>query len=166
MLCDRCGKRQAVVHRIININGNKQEVHLCKECAREEKGIFIDESFPINALLASLLNMGAEAPFKVEKLETVKCDKCGQTFGEFKATGRLGCSHCFYVYRDRLVPLLKRIHGNTQHSGKIPRRMGGSLRVRKEISQLRDQLEKAIRMEEYEKAAELRDKIKALNGKL
>lgn len=163
MLCDRCGKNPAVVHKIITINGNKQEMHLCEECARQEKELTISDPLSIHSMLTSLLDMGIETPIKFEKLETVKCDVCGNSFGEFKKTGLLGCSQCYQIYRDRLIPLIKRIHGNTQHSGKIPKRKESLLRHRREIDRLKLELEKAIKAEEYEKAAGLRDKIRELS---
>jgi len=163
VLCDKCGKNPAVVHKIITINGNKQEMHLCEECARQEKELAIDDPFSIHAILSSLLDMGIETPIKFEKMETIKCDNCGHSFGDFKRTGLLGCSLCYQVYRDRMVPLLKRIHGNTLHSGKIPKRKGSSLRHEREIDRLRAQLERAVKAEEYEKAAELRDRIRKLS---
>lgn len=162
MFCDKCGKNPAVVHRITTINGKKKEVHLCKECAMQEKGIIIDSPFSINALLSSLLDMGGETPIKVEKLETVKCSQCGMGFVEFKKTGKLGCGKCYASFEDRLLPLLKRVQGNTRHCGKIPRRIGGSLRTKKEIESLQEELERAVRAEEYERAVELRDRIKSL----
>ncbi len=163
MVCDKCGKNPAVIHRITTINGKKQELHLCKECAMKEKGMLADDSFSINALLSSLLDMGMETPIKIEKLETAKCSQCGQNFGEFRKTGKLGCDACYASYRDRLLPLLKKIQGNIQHSGKIPKRVGSSLRVKKEIDSLKEELERAVRAEEYERAAELRDRIKSIN---
>jgi protein arginine kinase activator len=162
MLCDKCGKNPAVVHRITTINGKKRELHLCKECAMQEKGMLADDSFSINALLSSLLDMGTEAPIKIEKLEALKCSQCGQGFSEFRKTGKLGCDMCYAYFRDRLLPLLKKIQGNTQHSGKIPGRVGGDLRVRKEIASLQEELERAVRAEEYERAVELRDRIKSI----
>lgn len=165
MLCQKCGKKPAVIHRITNVGGNKQEVHLCEECAREEANIFMEDAFSINALLSSLLNMGVDTPIKVEKMETIKCGACGQSFGEFRAAGRLGCDQCYTTYKDRLASLLKSIHGNNQHSGKIPKRVGRSLRLRREVDSLRNELEKAVKAEEYEKAAEIRDRIKNLTGR-
>jgi len=162
MLCDRCGKNPAVVHRITTINGKKKEVHLCKECAVQEKGMLIDDAFPINALLSSLLDMGTETPIKVEKLETVKCSQCGQSFGDFKKSGKLGCDKCYTQFRDRLLPLLKRVQGNTRHSGKLPKRIGDGLRTRRELERLQEELERAVKAEEYEKAVVLRDRIKSI----
>ncbi len=162
MLCDRCGKNPAVVHRITTINGRKKELHLCKECAMKEKEMIMGDPFSINALLSSLLDMGGEAPVTIEGLERVKCDQCGMGFNEFKKTGKLGCDICYASFNERLLPLLKRVQGNTRHSGKIPKRMGGSLRVKKEIEGLQKELERAVNAEEYERAVELRDRIKDL----
>lgn len=162
MLCDRCGKNPAVVHRITTINGKKKELHLCKECAMKEKEMIMSDAFSINALLSSLLDMGGETPVTVEELETIKCDQCGMGFTEFKKTGKLGCDACYAFFKERLLPLLKRVQGNIRHSGKIPRRVGGSLRIKKEIEELQKELERAVGAEEYERAVELRDRIKDL----
>lgn len=67
---------------------------------------------------------------------------------------------------DRLDPLFRRIHGNTQHIGKVPERTGGQLKRRKELEQLKQALQRHIASEEFEKAAEIRDRIKALEQKL
>ena len=165
MLCDKCGKNPAVIHRITTINGIKKEMHLCKECAVQEKVMWADDKFTINALLSSLLDMGTESPIKIEKLETVKCSQCGEGFSEFKKTGKLGCDMCYVYFKDRLLPLLKKVQGNTRHSGKLPRSIGGDLRVRKELESLQEELERAVRAEEYEKAVELRDRIKSIKDR-
>lgn len=162
MLCDKCGKNPAVVHRIITINGKKEELHLCKECAMQEKGIIMADPFSINALLSSLLDMGGEMPITLEELETIKCSQCGMGVTEFKKTGKLGCGMCYTSFRERLLPLLKRVQGNIRHSGKIPKRIGGSLRSQKKIENLQRELEGAVKAEEYERAVELRDRIKEL----
>ena len=163
MICDKCGKNPAVVHRITTINEKKQEVHLCKECAMQENVMFMDDTFSINALLSSLLDMGTDTPIKIEKLQGLKCSQCGQSFEEFKKTGRLGCGACYNSYRDRLIPLIKRVQGNVRHSGKIPKRVGSSLRVKKEIDKLKEELDRAVRAEEYEKAADIRDRIRSMS---
>jgi len=61
---------------------------------------------------------------------------------------------------------MRRIHGSTEHRGKIPKKAGGKMRVKREIEELKYQLEKAIKEEAYEKAAELRDKIRELEKEL
>ncbi|MFA5881294.1 MAG: UvrB/UvrC motif-containing protein, partial [Eubacteriales bacterium] len=78
----------------------------------------------------------------------------------------LGCPTCYDVFENKLDPVLRRIHGNPRHTGKIPKRTGGTIELRREIEELKRELQAAITSEEYEKAAEVRDKIRGLENKL
>lgn len=164
MLCQECGKRPATVHLTKIVNGQKTELHLCQECAHE-KGEFeylLQPAFSFPSMLAGLMG-GHElaAPVAQER-----CPQCGQTYASFAQRGRLGCANCYETFSARLNPLLRRIHGSTKHVGKVPRRTGGLVRVRKEINTLRSDLQKAVDAEDFERAAKLRDQIRTLEKKL
>lgn len=165
MLCQECRKRPATVHLTKIINGQKTELHLCQQCA-QEKGEFeylFQPVFSFPNLLAGL--MGAPASPEVPTVEE-RCPGCGLSYSDFAQRGRLGCSRCYETFAARLDPLLKRIHGHVQHTGKVPRRTGGLVRVRKEVNMLRNELQRAIEREEFERAAKLRDQIRELEKKL
>lgn len=70
----------------------------------------------------------------------------------------MGCASDYALFQDMLEPLLERIHRATEHTGKRPR--AGQLRA--EIEQLRQHLEEAVSTENYEKAAQLRDRIRQM----
>ena len=57
-------------------------------------------------------------------------------------------------------------NGNTEHTGKIPASYGTTLKIKKEIEELRKQMQAAIQDENFEEAARLRDHVKLLNEKL
>jgi protein arginine kinase activator len=88
------------------------------------------------------------------------------TFSDFKNSGLLGCGECYRYFQIGLEPLLKKVHGSAAHTGKVPRRTGGKVRIRKEIQDLRRQLQQAIQKEDYEQAANLRDEIRHLEKEL
>ena len=81
--------------------------------------------------------------------------------GDFRKTGRLGCPECYAYFAEGLEPLLGAVQRGSQHVGKIPARE--SVRVKKtaEVAGLRKALDRAVADEEYEKAAELRDRIRS-----
>ena len=81
-------------------------------------------------------------------------------FEQFRKIGRLGCRECYKQFSDELVPILRRIHGNTVHNGKVPKRAGVELRITRQIQQLKSKLQKAVEVENFEEAARLRDRIK------
>lgn len=165
MQCDECGKRPAAVHITKIENGKKTDRHLCEQCAIENNALSINTTFSINDILTGLMNSGNMLPLMVDIVKEAKCDVCGLSYNRFKETGRFGCSHCYKVFGDRLNPLFKKLHGNTNHTGKIPNKAGGRMKLVKEIEKLKQELNAAVISEEYERAAEIRDKIRALSSK-
>ncbi|HHY45215.1 MAG TPA: hypothetical protein GX512_05845 [Firmicutes bacterium] len=169
MTCEECGKNPATVRFEQVVNGKRTVMNLCAECA-QKKGVLsvlFQPTFSINSLLSALLGsqmkgLPAASPGEEEK----RCRICGMSYRDFARAGRLGCSRCYETFEDRLDPLLRRIHGSGRHIGKAPVKAGGAARTRRELEELRRQLAAAVAEEAYEKAAELRDKIKALESTL
>ena len=74
----------------------------------------------------------------------------------------MGCSECYTTFKRSLASLLKRIHGSTHHLGKAPATLGKPAKSRSELLEIKRRLERAIEMEEFEEAAQLRDEIRHL----
>ncbi len=167
MLCESCQKNDATVHLTEIVQKHKKELHLCEECAREKGDNILKGHFSVHEYLGSLADAAKKkAPEKVEKarakpaVEIGPCPACGLTFPDFKASGRLGCYNDYEHFKRELLPLLEKIHGATQHTGRVPSRTGEKMEKQKLLAVLRKDLNQAIQREEYERAAELRDKIK------
>ena len=79
---------------------------------------------------------------------------------------KLGCSECYQVYAQGLESSLRRIHGNSQHLGKIPIRGGEKVLIKKQIELLKNKLQEAVKEEKYEEAAEIRDSVKEMENRL
>src|SRR5262249_27897604 len=90
----------------------------------------------------------------------VQCSNCGMHYSTFKETGRLGCAECYSSFAIKLRPLLRRIHGSTRHVGKLPAREGDHVSPARQVQRLHDELQRAVEREEFERAAEIRDRIK------
>ncbi len=169
MICDVCGKTDATVHLTEIIDNKITKLHICEECARK-KGAEMEEHFGLSDLLAGLADFETKAVPK--KDVNKKCPNCGMVYDDFKKTGRLGCGQCYEVFNDNLLPLIKRIHGSTEHFGKsvedaAPKsvKADGKLKKLDKMAELKAQLTRAIKMEEFEDAARLRDKIRGLETK-
>ncbi len=80
------------------------------------------------------------------------------------SSGKVGCGECYTSFMNELTPSIMRMHGNTTHSGKIPASLSGKLGIKRRLDAIRRELDKAIREQEYEKAAQLRDQIKELES--
>lgn len=174
MNCEECGKRPATLHLTKIVNGEKNEYHICEQCAKEKGDMFGSfGTFGINQLLSGLLSFdpmnqkgSATKEQQITAQKPLRCETCGLTFAQFSKSGRFGCSDCYQTFGDRLDPLFRRIHGNTQHMGKVPERTGGKIKVRKELDELKAALQQYVVKEEFEKAAEIRDRIKDLEQKI
>lgn len=170
MVCDECGKRPANVHLTKIVNGVKSESHLCDQCARDkgELDFFLEPKFSFPNLLAGFLEHepGFETTLAPPGGAADRCRKCGLDFGAFSNTGFLGCPDCYEEFRPRLEPVLKRIHGATRHTGKVPRRTGGATSARREVESLRAELTRLVAREQYEEAAKVRDRIRTLEKSL
>lgn len=145
-------------------NNKKQEMHLCEECAREA-GIGGFGGMPhliIHDFLGGLFEREPEAPAGFAR----RCPRCGLKEEDFLRRGILGCADCYREFRGAVEQVLHRIHGTVQHTGKVPARAGKLSGVKQELKRLRWELEMAVRREEFEKAAMLRDKIRELEKSL
>ncbi|MEW5758488.1 MAG: UvrB/UvrC motif-containing protein [Candidatus Omnitrophota bacterium] len=171
MFCDICGKDKATVHLTEIVDDQMTELHLCEGCAKK-KSIEMEQQFGLADLLAGLTELGGQ---KADK-DTLglKCPVCHISYDDFRKVGRLGCSHCYDTFRKYLVPLLKKIHGSSQHLGKAPKMLYGVVKPSKiireprresEIGVLKSQLQEAIKKENFEDAAKIRDRIRELEKK-
>ena len=98
-------------------------------------------------------------------LNTKVCSRCGLSFEKFREIGKLGCADCYQTFRDELNHLLRRMHGSSHHSGKNPHRTLDIVERDKRIWELRQKLQKAVKTENYEEAAKIRDLIETEENK-
>jgi protein arginine kinase activator len=161
MLCQECKQKPASVHLTKIINNHKTELHLCEECAGQREDFMNITPFSVNDLIAGFMDM-SKAKRAYERPAPPKCAVCGMDYNQFKKIGRLGCQECYKYFGNELEPVLRKIQGSTVHNGKVPKRCGSHLARKKQIAELKAELKRAVEVEAFEKAAELRDLIKEL----
>jgi protein arginine kinase activator len=186
MICE-CGQREATIHEVTIQNGTRVERHLCEQCA-SKLGVSTDPHVPISQLISNYImgknmavpSVGSEdkrKPTKGFAPASVPCVSCGMGFKDFKEHGLTGCPSCYESFKSRLGPLIARAHeGGEQHIGKVPRRalsllsdstdpkrlenlIGGASEREQRLEHVRTQLAAAVRHEDYEHAALLRDEL-------
>jgi protein arginine kinase activator len=171
MICDNCKKNSATVHITKFINGAKQEYSLCDACANELNEMnFVDvghislnNTFTVQDLLSGIIDyVNQSSQSNVSNVPT--CKNCGMTYTEFKKTGLMGCSKCYESFENSLIPIIKRVQGNIEHVGKIPKKSGKEVMEKRQLLKLKEELNKAVVAEEYERAAKLRDQIREIQG--
>jgi protein arginine kinase activator len=158
MKCEMCGCRDATVRYSEVADGRATTWHLCEACAGERGvgGSLTSFAGPLVDVLMGLLEGSVgEGPASGRP----SCSACGLTYEEFRSGGRLGCARCYEAFASELGPLLRRIHGSSEHTGRVPSEVEGDHLRRRELGKLRARLAAAVRDEDYERAAELRDSI-------
>ncbi|KYH35160.1 UvrB/uvrC motif protein [Clostridium tepidiprofundi DSM 19306] len=171
MICDRCHKNEANVHITKIVNGVKQELNLCEKCAKEIEGINMigdiefDTPFSLQNIINGIMDYVNynKSSKDVNNYELV-CRNCNTSYREFKKNGLLGCSECYKNFNEALIPVIKRVQGSIEHTGKVPKNSAKDIYNKRKIIKLKQELQKAIALEEYEKAAEIRDEIKELKS--
>ncbi|TVP42238.1 MAG: hypothetical protein EA350_16965 [Gemmatimonadales bacterium] len=167
MKCDECGGENPVIHLTEVEDNETRTLHLCAECA-EARGVHgtpVPENFLLAGVLAQIEGSGTKVnpgPGS-EGSGSGRCDFCGLTIRGFKESGRLGCPHCWSTFEGQLRPLLHRVQGAVQHVGKVylPPDPSASERE-KRLEGLRRKLDRAVDLEDFERAAELRDQIRSI----
>jgi protein arginine kinase activator len=165
MRCQQCQEREAVVHLTQIAEDQEVHLHLCERCAAE-KGVENATALgktPVGTFLA-LMGKGMEPGAALAGGASAgACPTCGATLNDFRDSGRLGCGDCYRAFEAPLRDLLRRLHGSSRHLGKRYHPPGAEEGVDgadRELLRLRDQLDRAVELENFELAAELRDRLR------
>ena len=163
MSCDQCHEREAVVHLTQIVNEQVTTVHLCERCAAEKgvEGAGLPAKTPLGDFLAAIGKGQLGVPMGA--VELTQCPACGATLQNFRESGRLGCADCYRTFEPQMRDLLRRVHGSTHHVGeRYARRGSAPVSVDRAQEDLREQLRLAVETENFELAAELRDRLRVL----
>ncbi|MDR3121695.1 MAG: UvrB/UvrC motif-containing protein [Clostridiales bacterium] len=206
MICQKCKKAAASVCISQVVDFHKVDIYLCQDCANESAAAGLKAAFGFFDSVPGQFVFGGQSPYfgqfaggrAAQRVD--RCDACGKTFAEIQKDGKIGCARCYDVFREKLLPIVERIHGSARHKGRAP--IGGGVSgvtgasgqfaaapreaappgqpgqpaplvgasasaaaaADGAIKDLKDALERAIRSEEYEKAADIRDRIRSLEA--
>ena len=166
MKCQKCGANNANTHIKTIINGEFKEYDLCSECAHKmgNTNVFADMENDFSNLLGSFFTNVLPA-----RTQATRCEFCGSTYPEIAKTGQVGCANCYTLFADQLYPSIRRMHGNTTHCGKnsgktVKAAKPAEMTKEEKIKDLQAQLDAAVKEQNFERAAELRDQIKEMEG--
>jgi protein arginine kinase activator len=166
MKCEICNKNEATLLVIQISDGIPKEMHICESCAKEDTNQAFDIPLSFQDFFQGILDIiGMQSKSNYnngnQEIEDVSCNVCGMTYEEFKNKGRLGCENCYTAFK-QLDTIIKNMHGSNKHMGKIPNRGQKDLIIKRELEVLKKKLSEAIKIEEYEEAARIRDEIRAI----
>jgi len=183
MLCNRCNTNVATlrVTEVTEFHGPDHpdnevaEQPLCEVCA-QAMGLpagGTQGTSPVAPQIWKLLQMAQKGlegggvftgKLTASKKPSVQCPECGLDLEELRRQGRVGCERCYETFDGYLSDSLERLHGSTQHVGRVPGLPQGEVERRHRVEGLKGELQAAVREEDYERAANLRDEIESLES--
>lgn len=175
MLCDMCGKREAIVFIHQVGAGEKKELHLCSHCAYEH-GLTHLEGDVGKALAELLKSLSLEnnpasgtiggtnrsSITKQKKKYPDHCPKCGVLLQDIKNNPLAGCEMCWNTYGELLLSSVIKQGRSDQYRGRFSVRLSKAIAKQQERERLQQLLQTAVAVEDYEQAAAYRDQLKLL----
>lgn len=164
MICQHCQNRPATTHIKRTVNGQTTEMYVCSECASKQGFEMLASHSAMN--VGNLFGSLFTTPTLRDPDEKERCPACKQSLREIVQTGVVGCPECYIRFYDQLLPSIQRVHGKTTHVGKIAATGSPKMRKKRELAHLKEELTKALALQEYERCAQLRDQIKEMEATL
>ncbi len=156
MRCDVCGSSDNVFFIRPDVLGT--DLHLCKACAIARGYADARAGDGLGARFDSML--GADS---VEEPALV-CPTCGMTAEKLRSSGRLGCTDCAGTFKREILSILRKSGRTGTYEGKVPACSGKEPALEETVRALSCKLEAAIHADDFESAAQIRDKLRAIPG--
>jgi protein arginine kinase activator len=148
-----------VIHLTRIAHSGCSELHLCLQCATGAAKMNQQKAkvhSAISQTIASQLDGAGELP--------ARCEGCGYTVEDIRKTGRMGCARCYRTFEQLIGPTINALRRAADAMPGVPREPAAKESNEDVIRSLREQMRQAVSREEYETAARLRDRIKALEA--
>lgn len=162
MLCELCEQNEAnIVIKQITEAGKSVSCHICDRCAHEHG---LDAETDNTKAVAELFKLIEKK--KADAQNAVTCMSCGTKLSDILETHHLGCADCMIYFKGFIEEALKKNSDDIRYTGKVPKEFNILNRPTETetVQNLQAQMEEAVKIENYELAAYLRDKIKEMEN--
>lgn len=168
--CMSCKQNLATVKLTKIVKGDVEEVYLCQECAArqspyQKKLMNPLAGMTLDAILAGILGQNKEEGARPAGGGIdLQCSTCGLPFDSYRSTLILGCSDCYESFEKHLAADLRKFHGSTVHRGRMPNEATEAIPARRNPQELKKRLSEAVKAEDFELAARLRDELREIES--
>lgn len=140
MLCEICGRRQAINSRVVNRGFGEEKVAVCIECAKTES---VNDS-----------HIDFSMDFWGESRKITKCAVCGSSIESILSSGYVGCATCYQIFAREISELTNSIQGKNIHVGKVPLTIINKIDEEADVASM---MNKALKTGDYSVADRVRD---------
>lgn len=131
-------------------NGKQIGAKVCETCAYDA----MQKAAQKNLEILTTLIENIHEKYNFEKT----CNYCGSSYEDLLRKSRFGCENCYITFMDHVLIMLDKCQVGRKHIGK---RIKDYDEVRS-IDSLKHEMHEAVKVENYERAAELKKKIESL----
>jgi protein arginine kinase activator len=166
MRCNICKKDNAIIHIREYTDIGVRKINLCLECALK-RGLNTAVN-NIDLLLADIIKKVLDIPTSNRKRGkkslrqeiSIVCPSCGMTLHDFSKQLKVGCPICYSVFEKIIDLIIYNYNNSLIYLGKLPDDIKKVTIQRSKLKQLKRELKESLDLEEYMKAAVIRDEIK------
>lgn len=169
MKCDICGKEKAVLHIQEIIGNERHQINICKDC--EVNGNIMEKCLElefdnIDTVFPNYRSLPSKKKKKKIPNTNKVCKVCGYSLDDFLKTGIISCPKCYDSFKSDMSKVVKKIHRENKHIGKISNKNLTYKNIESKIEQYQQEIDLLIKIEKYEEAALIRDKLESLQKDL
>jgi protein arginine kinase activator len=169
--CKDCPKKKTV-HLTQILDSGMKKYDVCEDCPVAAniqdpvsfKSLASFTGIKTPAAESGQTEGGSEKPTAPPREAGLTCPTCRFTEEHFNKNGRLGCPNCYDVFDEQIQKILPEMHRGTIHRGKIPAHLESSIQRENQLQELEQALQEAIRLENFEEAAKIRDSLRAMRA--
>lgn len=168
MKCSVCKNNNAVIHIREYTDIGVRKINLCLECAlKRGLNAAVDN---IDLLLADIIkkvlnissNNNKSGKRSAKSSVSLICPSCGTTLHDFSKELKVGCPVCYTVFEKIIDLVIYNNNNSLSYLGGLPEDIKKVTLQRSKLRNLKLELKKSLDLEEYMKAAVIRDKINKL----
>lgn len=169
MKCTICKNDNAIIHIREYTDLGVRRINLCLECALK-RGLSTSVN-NIDLILADIIKKVLNIPVNNKKgnkalkrgdTASLICPSCGTTLFNFSKELQVGCPVCYSVFEKVIDLVIYNNNNSLNYMGKLPEDIKKFNIRRGLLKKLKRDLKESLDLEEYMKAAHIRDKIKEL----
>ena len=164
MKCDGCKKKEAALVLHMITNGQVATRSLCIDCAKKAHQEMTQAFSTMGMAMTGMEEMrGAVNEQSKESLRLPKmiCATCRTAYEDINDETVFGCPKCYQAFHEGVIDYLSSIRG-PEKKIESPKEQTSTMVMQVTEIELRESLNQALLAEDYEQAANLRDRLKEL----
>lgn len=149
----------------MNPDGSLSNYEMCVACSKKHITVQTQDETVKSLAISHIKSPEDLLDFLTSKKQEDNVCDCGMSSQEFSINGKFGCPNCYRHFQNEMVKMVFPYHGGDHHVGKRPKTLFKKqfeTSHEEQLKLLKLQMAKAIELEQYERAAEIKQELAKL----